>query len=244
MKTTINILRSIFTSLLFLILTIALIIQFIFTAIHLSEKTLPDIINPQTILEAITQGEQLDEPSKKLAINYIEEYKNYVFYKRSFPSVQPSPKNDEPNEQEKINTEQLLTNIRNKIDMKYETVLTLRNINNFLSNGAIYLLINIGLFVIILLIWITTTKISKTFKLTGISMTISGLLFLFATNIGITILTKHLDPLSNNFIKDLFSNTFLRNLQNQALVYIALGFFLFLTTFTIQRFLIKKQTQN
>lgn len=243
MKTTINILRSILTSFFFLILILAVTIQFMFTTIRINNKTIPDLVSPETILKMIKLDKELDPTSKEYAISYIDEYINYVFYKRSFPSIQEYNYKD-ISDNEKQDVIKLLTDIRNKIDMDYKTVVVLRDINNFLSNGSIYLLINIGTLIVILLILISSGKIPLTLKLTGASITLAGLITLLLSTVGTSLLYKNLDPLASNFVKTVFNSSFLKKIFNQSLIYITIGFTLFIVVLIINRYLLKKQTQN
>lgn len=241
MKKTINILRSIITSLLFLSLILIIIVQFSFTAIRLSNKNLPDLINRETVLDTIIESDiNLDKKDRELAIEYIDNYVNYVFHKRSFPSTEEFDKTS-LSEDEVKEKKRLLTAIRSKIDMKYDSVLLLRDFNNFLSNGSIYLLINIALFINILLILITSGNISNAFSIFGLSAMMAGLIILISSSILPTRLPKILDSVTMNFVEDILNKEFLTKIFNQALIYIAIGFFVFIITYIVKKLILKKQ---
>lgn len=244
MKKITNILRSIITSLLFLTLIVFTIIQFTFTTIRLSNKNIPELIDREILLKLIIPAsDNLDGTTKEVAIHYIDDYINYVFHKRSFPSIQnvDSTLIDETKNKE---VEKLLTQIRDKIDMSYENVIALRYVNNFLSNGSIYLLINIGLFIIILLLFIVTGKLLNTASLTGIAIIIASLLILILSSVLTAALPKLLDPLVYNFVAHIFDKQMINKIFNQSLIYTSIGFLAFASAFITKKTLLKKQSQN
>ena len=89
MKTLFNIMRSIITSFVFIILTIAIMIQFFFTMFRLQGDRLSDLIDRENIYILVADDIRIkDNPLfKNVSIKYIDDYINYVFYKRSFPSI-------------------------------------------------------------------------------------------------------------------------------------------------------------
>ena len=99
MKKTIKILRSTIASLLFLILIVTVIVQFTFTSIHKDHIRIPDRISREKILNEILKDNTLKDETKKIAIEYIDNYINYIFYKRSYPSIQTIDFENLPEEQ-------------------------------------------------------------------------------------------------------------------------------------------------
>ena len=131
MKTTIKIMRSVSTSLLFLLITILIMLQFIFTVVRINTRNISDLIDRETLLENILDEKIEDEQIKNLALDYTEDYLNYVFYKRSYPSIQ-NVDFSSLEESQITPAREYINTLKDKIDLEYETIVKMRNINFFI----------------------------------------------------------------------------------------------------------------
>ncbi len=230
MKKTIKILRSTIASLLFLILIVTVIVQFTFTSIHKDHIRIPDRISREKILNEILKDNTLKDETKKIAIEYIDNYINYIFYKRSYPSIQTIDFENLPEEQinEAKNT---ISKINKEIELDYELIIKMREVNNTISNGSIYLMLNIAILVILLLIMIVTFEPIKTLIFFGIGIIIGTLLSL----IGSIILASNIQtlvPQALHIILDsIISKRFLSSIHAQSLIYIIIGMIIFLCSY-------------
>ena len=136
----------------------------------------------------------------------------------------------------------LTKDIRDKIDINYESVLKIRNINNILSNGSIYLLINIGIFVILIILFILNMDFKKTIMAFGLSSILSGLISILSATILVKELSKIVDYKIYNFINSIFSDSFMTSFYDQGIIYICLGLVVFLITYLISKFVLSHKT--
>lgn len=233
MKTIFKILRSIVTSLLFLLLVFAISVHFTFTIIQCLPKRLSDTLNRDTILASLSQ-ESLDEETKELAKNYIDDYISFVFYKRSYPSIQTVDYTRIP-EENIPHARQIIEEINKKIDIDYENVIKIRTVTGFLENGSIYLLVNIGVLVSFLLLTITRFDFKKSFFGLGASLILGAILSL----IGSVILASSLNSLLPENVYILLNSgvtdELLSRIHAQAIAYIIIGIITLLITLVLQR---------
>lgn len=238
MKTFTKIMRSILTSLLFLIITVAIIVQFGLTCIRLNGKNLPDIIDRNLLLDTLLEEEITNAEVKNLADEFLKDYINYIFHKRSFPSLQ-TVNFSNIDEADRQYAERTISNLSDKIGLEYETVIFLRNTNNVVSNGAIYLLINIGIFFLYVILSIEQLNFKKSAKLFSISLFSSGLVAM----IMISALPKIISTLNVQtqiMLSSIATNAFLSKSFNLALFYLGMGIIIFAILYCFDRFIVKK----
>jgi hypothetical protein len=233
-------LRSIIASLLFVVLFLGIIVEFIFTVIRVQNLSLPRLIDKNVIYNLYVKNSFINqnEELKDAALEYIDDYINYVFYKRSYPNINTALINKYSGE-EKKNISNSFENLKNNIDLEYSLVLKIRDINNFISNNSIYLLINIGCLIVFLVLAIIEGSIRKAFKLSGLALILSSLSVLIAE----VLLQNYLLNSTNENIKyisvSILNQTFQNSFFNQALIYMGIGLVLFLTIY-IREKLIRK----
>ena len=226
MKTTIKIMRSISTSLLFLLITILIMLQFIFTVVRINTRNISDLIDRETLLENILDEKIEDEQIKNLALDYTEDYLNYVFYKRSYPSIQ-NVDFSSLEESQITPAREYINTLKDKIDLEYETIVKIRNINFFLSNGAIYLIINIGIFFLFIALTLTRGNFKNSFKLFSISLIAAGIITVLAFIIFKINLTHIFGFSLYNMIEEILNESITKSTYTLAFSYILVGFIIF-----------------
>lgn len=239
MKKTLTILRSIVTSLLFLLLVFVISIQFIFATIFINNKRIPDMIDEKTILYNIIDKNTIEnEEIEKILIDYIKDYKNYVFYKRSYPSIETISL-ESLSEEDQSTTKDYLQTLKKSMNIEYSTITKIRNTTNLMTNGSIFLLINIATFVAYILLVISVLSFKKGSKLLGIALSLSGIVTII-TN---TYLTSTIEDISPVTLKLFLENIITNNLSplgfRLSLIYLSLGLILFFALFIYDK-LIKK----
>lgn len=237
MKTLFKTLRSIFTSFLFLILVIAIFLQFILTSAR-KNGNIENLIDTEKIVQSV-MGEETNVETKELLEAYVDDYLSYIFHRRSYPSVQSiNLKDFEEDTQKEIQTH--IEEIREKIDLKYETIVKLRDVSGYLSNGAIYLLINILIIILFVFLAVIREDLLDTVKLFGLSISLGGVLslvfsYIFSTNFK-KIVNSSLYILFRDAIAALKTD-----LLERALVYIAIGVLVFVISYLITKLCVKKK---
>lgn len=238
--------RSAITSLLFLLLTIGLVVQFAFTITNHNIKKVRDKIDTEYILnlaETEFGGIKLQGPIRELALEYIDGYADYVFSKRSYPSLQTLDMKDLSDE-EKIIVENVLAELQKKIDLKYETVLKIRETSNFMTNGSIYLLINIGTILIFLFLTISLLNFKKALLLFGIAFIASSLINVLAYSIIFAKIKTISTPLIRLFALSIFSSSLTVAIYKTILIYMLIGLILFFSIYVTEKILKKRQIQT
>ncbi len=241
MKTLFKILRSILTSLLFLCMTFGIIVQFSFTCFHKSPQRVPDYIDREAILDSALEEKTVSKETRAVLLEYVDNYIDYVFYKRSYPSIQTVDYNSLP-EGEISYAKTLVQTLNKKIDIEYDTIVKIRSINNLISNGAIFLMINIGLFIIFLITLILLRNLKKSLLILGLSTIIGTLLSLIGSIILASNIKKWLAAPTYAVLHSILDKKFLSGIHAQALIYIVIGLIIFLTTYIYsKRDLFKRQ---
>lgn len=244
MKTLFKITRSIIASLLFLILTFAVIIQFTFTLIHKEPTKIPDKIPRHELLYKVLDNTTLEPETEKIAIEYIDDYLNYIFYKRSYPSTQTIDFDNLPEDQI-ANAKNIITQINKKIEIEYDSIVKIRNINNTISNGSIYLMVNIALFIIFLLFMIVTFSPAKSFLFLGLSTILGALLSLIALVAAASNIENWFPPSLSLLLDTILSKEFLGGIHTLTIIYVIIGLILFLSAYIYtKRELFKKQNST
>ena len=159
----IKIIRSVITSFLFIILIISLVIDYYFIAIRTSTNRVSDLIDRQYVVSNTVGSSNQD------LVDYVDQYINYLFYKRSYPTINY---NNITNKDLYKQYETLKTYLR----LDYNTIDYIRKVNNLIMNNTILFLINVGIFVIILLLWIFNDNIKLSVLLFGIACIISSII--------------------------------------------------------------------
>lgn len=243
MKTLFKIMRSTITSLLFFLLIVSIIVQFAFTAFNRDIKKVRNLIDADYILEEIKtefNGIPLDDKILSLAREYIDGYADYVFSKRSYPSIQTLDTKNLTDE-EKTLAENILQELQNKIDLKYETVVKIRETSNFMTNGSIYLLINIGTILIFLIFAISLLDFKKAFCFLGIAIASGGFISMLISALLLSKIPKLQNPILRLFASSIFGKNITSSIYRRALIYMAIGIVLFGAIFYIDKILKKRQ---
>ena len=237
MKTFINIVRSILTSLLFLIISAAIIVQFAFTIVHMQNKKIPDLIDREVVLGLATKDGFItnNEAIRNLAIEYIDQYINYVFYKRSYPAM-PNLNIEGIDENTKREITSEFDSLKEKIDLDYELVLKIRDVNNILSNGAIYLLINIGVFSLFIVMSILRGSFLKGIKYFSASLALMSLILLLAGSFAHSLISEIDNEILHSIMSEIVDGEFMNTFFNVDLIYLVTGVFSFLAIFAYERF--------
>lgn len=222
MKKALKILRSIITSFLCIILIILITIQLIFTIIKVQNKKIPDLIDREAVLNLAVDNTLIKENQilHNIAIKYIDDYIDYVFYKRSYPTINLG---DATGLDIFNNTNIELDSLKEKFDIDYEKVVLIRDINNLISNQSIYLLLNIGIFAVYLIISILYRSFLKGFKYFGISLILSSLIVLIISSILYTNLLNGAQ-ISTQIIKTVIDNIYMVSYQKISVIYLVVGF--------------------
>ncbi len=244
MKTLFKIARSIIASLLFLTLIFAVVIQFTFTLIHKEPKRIPDKISRQELLYEILDNQTLEPETEKLAIDYIDDYLNYIFYKRSYPSTQTIDFDNLPEDQI-ADAKTVINQINKKIEIEYDSIVKIRSINNTISNGSIYLMVNIALFIIFLLFMIVTFSPAKSLLFLGLSIILGALLSLITMVTTASNIENWLPPSLSLLLNAILSKEFLGGINTLTIIYVIIGLVLFLSAYIyIKKELFKKQNST
>ena len=238
MRTLLKIIRSMITSFLCIILILGITIQLVFTIIHMQNKKIPDLIDREVLLNLITDNDSVynDELIHPLAINYVDEYINYVFYKRSYPTL-----NSVLTKSYKEETSIYLQKVKDKLDIDYELVVQIRDINNFIYNSSIYLLMNISIFIIVLIISILNRSFNAGIKFLGIALIISSLITLISASILYPKMINLNDTVLSNFIAPIVNTIFISKYRKICIIYLVLGFILEIIIIIIGRNLKKDE---
>lgn len=243
MKTTIKIMRSVSTSLLFLLITILIMLQFIFTVVRINTRNISDLIDRETLLENILDEKIEDEQIKNLALDYTEDYLNYVFYKRSYPSIQ-NVDFSSLEESQITPAREYINTLKDKIDLEYETIVKIRNINFFLSNGAIYLIINVGIFFLFIALTLTRGNFKNSFKLFSISLIAAGIITVLAFIIFKINLTHIFGFSLYNMIEEILNESFTKSTYTLTFTYILVGLIIFFSIYFYEYFPKKKRLKS
>ena len=243
MKTTIKIMRSVSTSLLFLLITILIMLQFIFTVVRINTRNISDLIDRETLLENILDEKIEDEQIKNLALDYTEDYLNYVFYKRSYPSIQ-NVDFSSLEESQITPAREYINTLKDKIDLEYETIVKMRNINFFLSNGAIYLIINTGIFFLFIALTLTRGNLKNSFKLFSISLIVAGIITVLAFIIFKINLTHIFGFSLYNMIEEILNESFTKSTYTLTFSFILVGLIIFFSIYFYEYFPKKKRLKS
>lgn len=214
-----KILGSIITSFLFSVLLIFVSIHFILTLIRVNSINASNIVNTSDIYSYLVKED--NEDIKNKMIDYLEEYKNYIFYKRSYPTISY---NEMTKDEKKV-----YNRLKDKVDLKYETVIYVRGLYNFMQNNSVYFLANVGLLVIVIMCSIRYLDFNKGFHLLGISTIVSSIMILIGSVYFVRVSTNDLINITiqkSNITSKLFKLD---------VIYIMIGLLLFIVTFFINK---------
>lgn len=212
---------SVITSFLFIILTSLILTQLMCTITRFKHKDLSSLIDKDKIFRYVTSDMVLTNDEEKIVHKYTDEYINYVFYKRSYPTISYSDINFD---------DKFIKNmeiIKDKIDLEYKQVIIIRRINNFVSNNSIYFMLNISIISAFLIICLKNKSLIKGIYILGISLIISGLFSL----IGITIVSSLIYKIKYELLKSSLRTIIKSNLINfifkMDLIYFGIGLIIY-----------------
>lgn len=217
MHSLIKIMGSIYTSFLFIITIILIIINIFMTYIKVYDITYKNI-NLNSTYEYAFNGKSYDDSFKEDMINYLKEYRDYIFMTNAYPNIDYSKY--DLDEKKGIDT------IRNKINIKYENVIIIRNIYRSLTNNSVYLLINIFLIICFFLISIRYLDFINGVYFFSLNVVIGSLIFLVASCIS---LSKIYDVL---IISKIINQEYISTLFKTNILYMLVGVFVSISTFT------------
>lgn len=237
MKTLLKAMRSIFTSFLFLILVVAIFLQFILTSAR-KNGDIEDFINTEQVVQSVI-GKEIDIEINEILESYVHDYLSYIFHRRSYPSIQSLDlKSFDENVQKEIQMH--IEDIQEKIDLKYETITKLRDLAGYLSNGAIYLLVNILIIILFVVLAVIREDLLETVRLFSLSISIGGVVSLIFSYIFIT----NFKSLVGSSLYILFKDSLAHlksDLLERSLIYIAIGVLMFVISYLITKLCIKKK---
>ncbi len=216
-----KILRGTIASLLFLTITLVVIIQFGFTLLHYNVVNLTKPVDAQRLLNEIEEV-STDQTTEEISLKYIDDYANYVFHKNSFPSLQ-TVDYSKVSESELKAAQETVRNISEKINLPYEEVVLFRNVHNVVANRSIYLLINIGLFFLLLILFIILRDFKKTANLFGGSLLLAISLIFLAKNVLLNKIKSHLSEAAVLLSKSIIEGIAEKTLTQFSLIYLAIG---------------------
>ncbi len=238
METLYKILRSTITSLLYLILTFLIILQFLFMIISTNGRLIANFIDIEQIVnDNLPKQELSNEAIKNIVISYVDDYMDYVFYKKSYPSLLAVDLSS-LDTLEKETAKSTLEEIQKQIDIDYSTILKIRAFSNFISNGSINLLTNIAIIFVYLILTIWFLSFYKSGKLFSISLITAGILIIILTIFMNLNKTKLFSSLSA-YLNSLFSTSLMNDILFKALIYIIIGVIMLLGFYLIKKFLHK-----
>jgi len=240
MTTLSKILRGTITSLLFLILIITIIIQFAFIIIKIEGNRIPDLINQDIVLDKILTGEELPPEATNIAKEYLDDYLNYIFYKRSYPSIETIDLSNI--DKENINTtKHILSIIKNKTYIEYSTIEKIRSTTAFMTNNSIFLLISIAVIFIFLLLTITRMSFSSSTKIFGLALSLSGFINIILT----LLLYNNISKIKNTFleisINTILTNSLKKEIVTIATIYIIIGILLTNALILTEKYIKRRQ---
>lgn len=219
-------LGSIITSFLFIILILTLVLQLSFSVIRSMHSNFSDNINREFVLGFFIPNS--DREFRNSAVKYIDGYINYVFYKRSYPTFN-TVGNDDKTFIKNANE------LKEKLELDYDTIIKIRSINSLISNNSIFLLINVFAFLIFLLIWISTKKIKFSFRLLGYALIVSSFIFFVIGARLYGVLYENNDDVLYIFALSVVDNDFKRSFYKLCLSYLVTGLITLLIEYTISK---------
>ena len=205
---------SIYTSFLYIIICVLIILEFAISFIRVNNINFASYLNGERIYSYVGKNSNI---SKDILVNYLNEYSYYIFYKRSYPTINYSVLND--SEKKEFNR------IKKRIDIPFEKVLIIRDINMYIHNNSIYLLLNISLLVFFLLL-------SKRYKSFIKGLYFMSLMVLLCSLVILLFSTYFITNVNNYYIKEIFrSENLMSKLYRINTLYICVSFILSTLTF-------------
>ena len=205
---------SIYTSFLYIIICVLIILEFAISFIRINNINFASYLNGERLYSYVGKDSNI---SKDILVDYLNEYSYYIFYKRSYPTINYSVLND--SEKKEFNR------IKKRIDIPFEKVLIIRDINMYIHNNSIYLLLNISLLVFYLLL-------SKRYKSFIKGLYFMSLMVLLCSLVILLFSTYYITNVNNYYIKEIFrSENLMSKLYRINTLYICVSFILSTLTF-------------
>lgn len=239
MKNTIKILRSIATSLLFIMLTVAVIIVLVFASINLSSPNFPSMIDREEFLNEVLDYEIEDETTKSIALDYLNDYINYIFHKRSYPSLQTIDYKDMTGE-DKIEAQRLIEKLSDRICLEYNSVLAFRKINNITSNRAIFLIMSIGLFLILVVTFIMIRPFLRGLKFSLGAFSLGSFLTFLLIPLALSKAKTIITQTDYDFLSAILNPTYFQTIRRLTLSLTAIFTVIFILIILGQKFIIPR----
>lgn len=218
-------LRGVITSLLFLFAMVTIICQIVFSAMNRDGRSISSLIDKDRIVEEVSTDD-IDEKEREVIDRYMSDYMNYIFHKRSFPSLQTIDYTGLSEEEQK-STMDMINTLSTRIDLEYREVLSLREANNFFGNGALFLLVNAAVFIAFLSLVIVSSGFKKGVQLFSASLAISSFLSLISYKCIINRLIEGVSDSMKIILNSMFSSEFINRIIRLSCTYLAIGVVVF-----------------
>lgn len=244
MKTLFKILRSIATSLLFLLLIIVITLQFTFLVINSNTRKIKNLIDPELVLQDVAGPDLiLNDNIKSVSLQFINGYIDYIFSKRSYPSIQTIDTN-KLSEEDKTLAENILKELQRRIDLDYKTIVEIRNLSNFITNGSLHLLVDISVLFVFLVLTINVFSFKKSIRLLGLSLSIAGGISFLMSTIAFSKISKIANPILKSFGKSIFNTRIRSSIFRMSMIYIVIGIIITLSIYLIDKYNNRRQIQT
>ena len=222
MKNILKFMRSIITSLSFLVIIILLILCIITSVIKKYNRPLNEYINIDTLIKTYTDNNLLINSNYyNITYTYIDDYINYIFYKNDYPSISEH-NNKTLTSKEKKDLEKL----KNQIDLSYLTILKIREASNFLTNSSIHFIIKSFILVLFLVVCVLHMNINRGIFIFSKALIISGVFSLLI----IVLINELFLKIPNIFVQSIFVNlidiSFLKEYFSYSIIYMIAGYVL------------------
>ena len=183
-----KIIGSIYTSFLYILLCVLIIIEFTISYIRTNDIELNNIINGESIYKYVCNGCNLP---KEFLIEYLDNYSNYLFYRRNYPTINYSALDNSQRYE--------LNKIKERIDIPYKQVLIIRDINTYIHNNSVFLIINISIFLLFVLLCLRYKSFIRGLYFFSLTVLLCSLVILmFSTYFVVNINNYYLKEILNS----------------------------------------------
>ena len=217
MHSLIKFLGSIYTSFLFIITIIIIIINISMTYIKIYKLTYKDI-DLNALYNYVTSDSIYDSDFKCDMIEYLTEYRDYIFSTKAYPNIDYSKYSAIQKEG--------IDSIRRKTNITYEKIIVIRKLYKYMTNNSVYLLVNIFFLICLLLITIRYLDIIEGIYFISLNVIIGSLIFLMFS-------VAFLGKVSNVLIiGKLINSNYINGLFKTNIIYMIVGVLLSASLFT------------
>ena len=194
--------RSIITSLSFLLIIILLLISLVICSINKYDNSLKKCINIDKILRVNVDNDLLEEQNYyNLTYSYVDNYLDYIL------------------DEEEYNDIYINSSIYKRIKVSKQNIILIRNIKHIITNRSIFFLIRSFILLCVIIIIVFNYNISKGFFYFGKGLIFSGVIGFIILSIFFNIYNKY-----NNVYINLFNKEFLKIYFKYSIRFIYIGF--------------------